>query len=134
MARIGLMLYTVRDECARDFERTLREVAEIGYEGVELFDLHGHEPDEVAPGSPSSGLVAVGRHASLDSDRVGAACRWLAEAEDARLAAAGASAGSSPPSSAADDPVGRLTAACSSCRGAWAGARLPQPRRRGAAA
>ena len=48
MARIGLMLWTVRGECAGAFEPTLREVAEMGYEGVELFDLHGHEPDEVA--------------------------------------------------------------------------------------
>ena len=44
MARVALMLYTVRDECARDLEGVLKSVAEIGYEGVELFDLHGHEP------------------------------------------------------------------------------------------
>ena len=43
MARIGLMLYTVRQDCARDFEGTLRAVASLGYEGVELFDLHGHD-------------------------------------------------------------------------------------------
>ena len=65
MARIGLMLWTVRGECARAFEPTLREVAEMGYEGVELFDLHGHEPDEVASWLADTGLVAVGRHASL---------------------------------------------------------------------
>jgi sugar phosphate isomerase/epimerase len=67
MARIGLMLYTVRGECARAFEPTLREVAEMGYEGVELFDLHGHAPDEVASWLADTGLVAVGRHASLDA-------------------------------------------------------------------
>ena len=65
--RIGLMLYTVRDECARAFEPTLREVAEMGYEGVELFDLHGHEPGEVASWLADTGLVACGRHASLDT-------------------------------------------------------------------
>jgi sugar phosphate isomerase/epimerase len=47
VTRIGLMLYTVRAECAADFEGTLRAVAEMGYEGVELFDLHGHAPDVV---------------------------------------------------------------------------------------
>jgi sugar phosphate isomerase/epimerase len=67
MARIGLMLWTVRGECARAFEPTLREVAEMGYEGVELFDLHGHAPDEVASWLADTGLVAVGRHASLDA-------------------------------------------------------------------
>jgi sugar phosphate isomerase/epimerase len=66
-ARIGLMLWTVRRECATAFEPTLREVAKIGYEGVELFDLHGHEPDEVAAWLADMGLVACGRHASLDA-------------------------------------------------------------------
>ena len=47
MTQIGLMLYTVREDCARDFEGTLRAVAEIGYAGVELFDFHGHEPGDV---------------------------------------------------------------------------------------
>ena len=67
MARIGLMLWTVRRECAVAFEPTLREVARMGYEGVELFDLHGHEPDEVASWLADAGLVACGRHASLDA-------------------------------------------------------------------
>jgi sugar phosphate isomerase/epimerase len=67
MARIGLMLWTVRRECAAAFEPTLREVAKIGYEGVELFDLHGHEPNEAAGWLADMGLVACGRHASLDA-------------------------------------------------------------------
>ena len=67
MARIGLMLWTVRRECADAFEPTLGEVARMGYEGVELFDLHGHEPDEVASWLADTGLVACGRHASLDA-------------------------------------------------------------------
>ena len=66
-ARIGLMLWTVRAECARAFEPTLREVAGMGYEGVELFDLHSHEPEEVASWLADTGLVACGRHASLDA-------------------------------------------------------------------
>ena len=44
---IGLMLYTVREECARDLESVLRNVAELGFDGVELFDLHGHAPEQV---------------------------------------------------------------------------------------
>jgi len=67
MARIGLMLWTVRRECTRAFESTLRDVAGMGYEGVELFDLHGHEPDEVASWLADTRLVACGRHASLDA-------------------------------------------------------------------
>jgi sugar phosphate isomerase/epimerase len=66
MARIGLMLYSVRDECARDFEGVLRAVAAMGYEGVEIFDLHGHEAAPVRGWLDELGLVAVSRHAGLD--------------------------------------------------------------------
>ena len=67
MAGVGLMLYTVRDECARDLEGVLRSVAEIGYDGVELFDLHGHDAAQVREWLDRFGLVAVGRHAGLDA-------------------------------------------------------------------
>jgi len=65
MSRVGLMLYTVRDECARDLEGTLRAVAEIGYQGVELFDLHGHDAAEIRAWLDELGLELAGRHASL---------------------------------------------------------------------
>ena len=61
------MLYTVRDECARDLEGVLRTVAEIGYDGVELFDLHGHDPALVRSWLDEHGLVAAGRHAGFDA-------------------------------------------------------------------
>ena len=66
MARIGLQLYTVRAECDRDLEGTLRRVGEIGYDGVELFRLHGHDPGQVRRWLDDAGLVAIGRHAGLD--------------------------------------------------------------------
>jgi sugar phosphate isomerase/epimerase len=61
------MLWTVRRESAADFETTLRAVAELGYEGVELHDLHGHEPERVAGWLRELGLPAVARHAGLDA-------------------------------------------------------------------
>jgi sugar phosphate isomerase/epimerase len=67
MAQIGLMLYTVREDAARDFEGTLRAVAGLGYEGVELFDLHGHDAATVRGWLDDLRLVACGRHASLDA-------------------------------------------------------------------
>jgi sugar phosphate isomerase/epimerase len=67
MAKVGLMLYTVRDDCARDLAGTLRAVAGLGYEGVELFDLHGHEPEVVRGWLDDLGLPVAGRHASLDA-------------------------------------------------------------------
>jgi sugar phosphate isomerase/epimerase len=38
MTRLGLQLYTVKEDAARDFEGTLRQVAAMGYDGVELSD------------------------------------------------------------------------------------------------
>lgn len=36
MAKIGIQLYTVRDELAKDYLGTIRKMKELGYEGVEL--------------------------------------------------------------------------------------------------
>ena len=46
-ARIGLAIYTVRDRLARDFEGTLRAVAEIGYRDLDMY-IHaaGRSPKE----------------------------------------------------------------------------------------
>jgi sugar phosphate isomerase/epimerase len=64
--KIGLMLYTVREECARDLQGVLRTVAGLGYDGVEVFDLHGHEPAVVRGWLDELGLVVAGRHAGFD--------------------------------------------------------------------
>ncbi len=66
MLKVGLMLYTLRDECERDLEGTLRSVARLGYEGVEFWQLHGHEPTQVRAWLDEVGLVAVGAHASIE--------------------------------------------------------------------
>jgi sugar phosphate isomerase/epimerase len=65
-ARLGLALYTLRDDCARDPEGTLRAVAEMGYEGVELYDLFGRDPRTVRALLDELGLVVCGRHAGLE--------------------------------------------------------------------
>jgi sugar phosphate isomerase/epimerase len=65
-ARIALMLYSVRDASAADLHGTLGEVAGIGYEGVEVFDLHGHDPDTVGRWLGELGLVACARHSRLE--------------------------------------------------------------------
>ncbi len=59
------MLYTLRGDCERDLEGTLRSVARLGYEGVEFWQLHGHEPTQVRAWLDEVGLVAVGTHASI---------------------------------------------------------------------
>jgi sugar phosphate isomerase/epimerase len=66
VARVGLQLWTIRDECDRDLAGTLQRVGELGYDGVELFQLHGHEATQVRAWLDVTGLVALGRHAPLD--------------------------------------------------------------------
>lgn len=67
MRRIGLQLYTVRDAAAADLAGALRRAAELGFEGVELHDLHGHAPDEVRAMLDAHGLAVCGRHVGLEA-------------------------------------------------------------------
>jgi sugar phosphate isomerase/epimerase len=63
MTRIGLQLYTVRDALARDPEGTQLTVANLGYDGVELFgDFRDYALlDEL-------GLEVAGAHVGFDDD------------------------------------------------------------------
>lgn len=62
---IGLQLYTLRNETAADFEGTLRQVAELGYEGVEFAGYGGLSSEEMKKLLDSLGLKAVGSHVGL---------------------------------------------------------------------
>ncbi len=66
MTSVGLQLYTVRDECERDLEETLRRLGALGYDGVELYDLHGKEAGAVRTWLDDAGLAVAGRHARLE--------------------------------------------------------------------
>jgi sugar phosphate isomerase/epimerase len=65
---VGLQLYTVREQCERDLEGTLRAVAELGYDGVELASLHGRSASELRTLLDELGLAVAGRHVGLDAD------------------------------------------------------------------
>ena len=67
MSRIGLQLYTVRDAAAADLTGALSRAAELGFEGVELHDLHGHAPYEVRAMLDASGLAVCARHVGLEA-------------------------------------------------------------------
>jgi len=45
--KIGIQLYTVRDQMKADFEGTLARIAEIGYKEVEFAGYFDHTPDQV---------------------------------------------------------------------------------------
>ena len=42
--RVGLAVFTVRAPAARDFERTLAGVAEIGYRDLDMYIFEGRRP------------------------------------------------------------------------------------------
>ncbi len=60
------MLYSVRVDAERDLPATLDAVAKLGYEGVELYGLHGQSAPAVRGLLDSCGLTACGRHARLE--------------------------------------------------------------------
>ncbi len=69
MARIpiGLQLYSVRDDCARDLPGTLAAVAKMGYEGVEFAGYHGRSATELRKMLDDLGLKCCGTHTRLDT-------------------------------------------------------------------
>ena len=69
LERIGVQLYTVRRDLARDFEGTLTRIAGIGYREVEFAGYHGKSPSEVRALLARLGLAAPASHVSLDAFR-----------------------------------------------------------------
>ena len=63
---VGLQLYTLRNECEKDFFETLVRVEAIGYEGVELAGLHGHKPQEVKSKLDELGLSVIAHHVPIE--------------------------------------------------------------------
>jgi len=64
---IALQLYTLRNETARDFVGTLREVAKIGYAGVEFAGTGGLRPAELKSLLTDLNLRVAGNHTGLDA-------------------------------------------------------------------
>lgn len=65
--RLGVQLYTVRDELAHDFAGTIKKIADIGYTGVEtaFFDPDDPGVAEAATIFADHGLAVVAAHTQL---------------------------------------------------------------------
>lgn len=63
---IALQLYTIRDAFNTGVEKTLEEVAQIGYTNVELAGLYGQKPEDFKRLLDQHGLKAVCTHEALD--------------------------------------------------------------------
>ncbi|MDI4644558.1 sugar phosphate isomerase/epimerase family protein [Cohnella hashimotonis] len=64
--KVGLQLYTLRDELERDFEQTLRRVAELGYEGVEFAGYYGYDPERLRELMDGLSLKTVSTHVNVN--------------------------------------------------------------------
>lgn len=62
---LGLQLYSVRSDLARDFEGTLKAVSEMGYDGVEFAGLYGKSAQEVKALCEKYDLVPISAHIPL---------------------------------------------------------------------
>ncbi len=60
--KVGLQLYSLRDETAKDFPGTIRKVAAMGYKAVEFAGYGGMKPQELSALIKDLGLEAYGAH------------------------------------------------------------------------
>lgn len=64
---VALQLYSVRDDAAANLDETLRQVKEMGYDGVEFAGLHGHSAEEVRDLCAKHGLTPISAHVPIKS-------------------------------------------------------------------
>lgn len=64
---IALQLYSVRDDAAKDLPGVLKEVARMGYDGVEFAGFYGHEAADVKKMLDDNGLKVAGAHVGIDT-------------------------------------------------------------------
>ncbi|MBQ3934645.1 MAG: sugar phosphate isomerase/epimerase [Clostridia bacterium] len=86
--KIGVQLYSVRDEASKDFKGTLKALKEMGYEGAELAGTYGLTAKEIRSAAEEAGIDLFSAHVPLDELRskpeetvalyreIG--CRWIA--------------------------------------------------------
>ncbi len=63
--KIGVQLYTVRNEMAKDFEGSLKKIAEIGYKQVEFAGYYNRTPQQVKEILSRYGLEAPAAHVPI---------------------------------------------------------------------
>lgn len=62
---MAVQMYTLREECAKDFIGTLEQVAALGFQGVEFAGYFGLSARELKGHLARLGLEAVGTHTSF---------------------------------------------------------------------
>lgn len=62
MVKLALQLYTVREECKKDFIKTLEEVVKLGFEGVEFAGFYDIDANTIKNNLDRLNLKAVASH------------------------------------------------------------------------
>lgn len=85
---IAVQVYSVRQEAEADFAGTMKRLAQMGYDGVELAGLYGKTAEEIGSVLKENGLTAVSAHVPVEEfekDLEGTlntyaalGCKWLA--------------------------------------------------------
>ncbi|RKN85596.1 sugar phosphate isomerase/epimerase family protein [Paenibacillus ginsengarvi] len=63
--KVGIQLYTLRDETSKDFAGALRKVAEAGFAGVEFAGYGGMEAGKLKELLDELGIVSLGSHVGI---------------------------------------------------------------------
>ena len=63
---MGLQLWTVREECKKDFPGTIAKVAKMGYKGVEFAGFFNYSAKDVRKMLDDNGLLCFGSHTAID--------------------------------------------------------------------
>jgi sugar phosphate isomerase/epimerase len=64
---VGVQLYSVRDDAAKDLEGVFAVLAKAGYDGVEYAGYYGHSAEELRKLQDKYGLKCCGTHTGLDT-------------------------------------------------------------------
>jgi len=64
---IGVQLFSVRKECAKDLPGTLKEIARIGYDGVEFAGYYNYSAKDLRKMLDDLGLKCCGTHTRLNT-------------------------------------------------------------------
>ncbi|MCW3054482.1 MAG: hypothetical protein JWN14_3652, partial [Chthonomonadales bacterium] len=65
--QVGVQLYSVRNECAKDLPGVLEAVAKMGYTGVEFAGYHGRTAAELRKMLDQNHLQCYGTHVDLNA-------------------------------------------------------------------
>lgn len=64
--KIGIQVYSVRDDAAKDFRGTMQALKQMGYDGVELAGTYGLSAAEIKDILAEVGLTPISAHVPLD--------------------------------------------------------------------